>query len=246
MARVLQQFIEPPRSCAYLSGAVATLEITILVDVNAAELEALLAHGYRHFGATYFRPVCEPCRECVTLRIPTTTFAPSRSQRRALRAAEAFRRVVGPPQVDHERLALYEKWHASREEQRGWEESPMDAARYRSDFARPAKTTREVAFYDDADGGRLVGLGIVDHTTTALSAVYFFYDPAMGHASLGTAHVVMLVLEAQALGMTHVYLGYRVEGCASLKYKERFLPHELLEGRPALSDDPKWRLRARE
>jgi arginine-tRNA-protein transferase len=214
----------------------------MLLDVSADDLDHLLERGYRHFGAVYFRPMCAACSECVTLRVPVKTFAISRSQKRAHRTASRFRREVGAPKVDDERLALYRRWHRSRERERGWDESPVDPERYALDFAFPQATAREVAFYDDAAGGRLVGLGIVDETRRALSAVYFFYDPDVEGVSLGVAHIVALIEQARETGLEHVYLGYRVVGCESLAYKARFQPHELLEGRPGLDEPPVWRL----
>ena len=65
-------------------------------------------------------------------------------------------------------------------------------------------------------------------------------DPEHAPASLGTAHIVMLLEEAEARGLKHVYLGYRVEGCASLEYKARFGPNEILEGRPEMRALPVW------
>ena len=46
--------------------------------------------------------------------------------------------------------------------------------------------------------------------------------------------------QARSLGKRYVYLGYRVEECASLRYKGRFLPQERLAGRPGTSDEPSW------
>lgn len=241
MARLLQKLVEPPRRCSYLEDRTAQLEMMVLLDVGADELDSLLRRGFRHFGPIFFRPTCAHCSECVTLRIVARDFVPSRSQRRARKGASRFRREVGVPKVDAERLALYARWHASRESERGWEHNPVDAERYAIDFAFPQATSREVRFFDDEHGGRLVGIGIVDETCTASSAVYFFYDPELEHASLGVAHIVMLVEEAQRKGLEHVYLGYRVSGCRSLEYKARFHPHELLVGRPALDEAPEWR-----
>lgn len=246
MARFIQRIVEAPRPCSYLEAETAQLDMMVLVDVGADELDALLSRGFRHFGPVYFRPRCAPCMECVTVRIPVGTFVPSRSQKRARKAAARFRREVGVPIVDEERLALYRRWHAGRERERGWGASEVDAERYALDFAFPQETGREVRFHDDAAGGRIVGVGIVDRTTRASSAVYFFYDPDLEHVSLGVAHVVMLIEEARALGLEHVYLGYLVEGCASLAYKGRFHPHERLVGRPAMSETPTWSLRVRE
>ncbi len=239
MARLLQQLVEPPHACAYLADRTAQLEIRVQVDVTPRELDALLERGWRRFGPVYFRPACAGCLECVTLRIPTATFEPSKSQRRAVKRAAHLVRRVGTPVVDEERLALYAKWHAQREEERGWEESTIDAERYAFDFAFPHPSVREVTFREPGTG-RLVGVGICDETERAMSAVYFFWDPEHAPPSLGIANVVRLVEDARALGKEHVYLGYRVEGCASLAYKGSFRPHELLRGRPAEDERPPW------
>jgi arginine-tRNA-protein transferase len=238
VARLLQQLVEPPHACSYLPEKSAQLEVRIQIDVTPAELDEMLARGWRRFGPVYFRPACEACEECVTLRIPTADFTPSKSQRRARRNAEPLARSVGTPIVDAERLALYRKWHAHRERERGWEESTLDAERYAFDFAFPHPAAREVTFRDDQ--ARLVGVGICDETERALSAVYFFWDPELAPPSLGVANVVYLLEDARRLGKEHVYLGYRVEGCASLEYKSRFAPHELLQGRPAEREPPRW------
>jgi arginine-tRNA-protein transferase len=240
VARLLHTLVEPPHACPYLADRSAQLEIRVQVDVTPEELEAMLCRGWRRFGPVYFRPACEGCMECVTLRIQVDRFAPTKSQRRALKNASRVRRIVGPPQIDEERLALYRKWHAERERERGWDESPIDPQRYAFDFAFPHPSVREVAFRD-RETDRLLGLGICDETPVAISAVYFFYDPDDAPASLGVAHVVALVLDAKQRGLPYVYLGYRVEGCASLVYKGRYGPHELLEGRPADDAPPIWR-----
>ncbi len=52
--------------------------------------------------------------------------------------------------------------------------------------------------------------------------------------------MLSLVEEAREAGLPHVYLGYRVAGCASLRYKATFRPHELLSGRPAMTEQPVW------
>lgn len=212
-----------------------------MLDVSPAELEALLERGWRHFGPMYFRPKCASCNECLTLRIDVAKFAARKSQRRAAKNAAKLRRVVGPPIVDEERLTLYRKWHSQREARRGWEPSEVDPERYALDFAFPAPFAREAAFRDPEDGDRLVGLGLFDETPNALSAVYFYWDPDRAPSSLGVANVVTLVEEARAKNMAHVYLGYRVMGCASLAYKTSYRPHELLEGRPAFTEKPVWR-----
>ena len=242
MATLLGHSIEPPSPCSYLPDRLSSLEHRVMQDVTPEEYEEMLVRGWRRFGPVYFRPACQACGECVSLRIPTATFQPNRSQRRARAACAHLRVEVGVPRVDAERLALYQRWHAEREQAREWSASPLSPRDYFLQFAFPHPSAREVAWYDDtAEGGpRLVGLGICDEMPQAWSAVYFFYDPAYARASLGSASVVFQVEYARSRGIPHVYLGYRVQDCASLRYKGTFRPHELLEGRPAPEEAPRW------
>lgn len=236
--RLLERVVEKPHACTYLPSRQASLEVQVLLDVSTVELEAMLARGWRRFGPMYFRPACAGCGECISIRLPVARFSPSKSQRRAARACAPLRRVVRRPVVDGARLDLYARWHAMREEARGWEPNPQTRERYAVEFAFAHPAAREAAFYDDS---RLVGVGLFDETPHALSAAFFFYDPEYARRSLGTANVLSLVDDARAAGRDHVYLGYRVEGCASLAYKASFRPHELLEGRPSMREQPAWK-----
>jgi leucyl-tRNA---protein transferase len=232
--RLLEQLVEKPHPCPYLADQRASLEVRVMLDVTVDEMDALLERGWRRFGPIYFRPACASCTECVSVRVLTTAFAPSKSQRRAARACEPLRRVVGTPRVDDERLELCAKWHECREDKRGWEPNAQTRERYGLEFAFPHPCAREAAFYD---GSRLVGIGLFDETPRALSAAFFFHDPAYARLSLGTANVLSLVDDAKRGERPYVYLGYRVEGCASLKYKGSFKPHQLLRERPASLDE---------
>ena len=240
MARLVQHLVEPPRPCAYLGGREQQLEIRVQIEVTSAELEAMLERGWRRFGPIYFRPACAACGECVTLRLDVASFAARKSQRRAVKNAARLRRIVSVPVADEERIALYRRWHAQRETARGWEPTAMDPERYAMDFAFPHPAAREAAFRDPSDGDRLVGLGIFDETPHALSAVFFYWDPERAPSSLGVANVVTLVQQAREQGLEHVYLGYRVLGCPSLVYKGSYGPHDLLVGRPSLSERSVW------
>ena len=237
---LVERIVEEPHPCAYLPAERASLEVRVMLDVTAPETEALLERGWRRFGPLYFRPVCAGCDACVSLRVDAAAFAPSKSQRRAARACSKLRRVVGKPRCDAERLALYGKWHEDREVERGWNANPQTKERYALEFSFPHVCAREAAFFDDSAGGRLVGLGLFDETPRALSAVFFFHDPGYARYSLGTANVVSLLSDAREKGKEHVYLGYCVEGCASLRYKAGYRPHERLVGRPGFDEQPVW------
>jgi arginine-tRNA-protein transferase len=238
MARVLRIFRDPEGPCAYLPEARARLDHRILLDVSPGAFDRLLFLGWRRFGPDYFRPACAACSECVPTRIPVATFSPSRSQERVRKKGAAFRATFGPAGVDEARLGLYHLWHENREDARGWGEGTMDLETYRMQFAFPHPSSREVLFHHEE---RLIGVSICDETPTALSAVYFFFDPAYAAYSPGTLNILTLVGLARSLGKTHVYLGFRVRGCPSLRYKERFYPQEVLEHRPGDDETPRWR-----
>lgn len=239
MAREFEYFLSEEYDCDYLPQRRAAVHHGLLPRPRPAELEILLQAGWRRFGPLLFRPACQACHECVPLRLPVATFRPSRSQRRARNRCENLTVAMGPPRVDDERLDLYARWHAGRERSRGWDRAPLDADEYARNFAVPGDAcAREVTYRDD---GKLVGVGLCDETPAAYSAVYFFHDPALARLSLGVNHVVTLVELARRAGKAHVYLGFRVLGCPSMRYKAGYLPHELLEGRPAPADSPRWR-----
>jgi arginyl-tRNA--protein-N-Asp/Glu arginylyltransferase len=235
--RVLRHFVEAPRPCSYLPSAAAALEYKLMVDVSPTEFEAMLLRGWRRFGPAYFRPACSGCGECVSIRVDVRRFTPSESQRRALRRTRRFLVELTRPRIDEARVALHEQWHRTREQARGWGVSALSEDEYATQFAFPSKTGRELAWYD---GERLVGLSLIDVTPNCVSAAYFFYAPSIARLSPGIGNVLRCVDLARELGATHVYLGYRVLGCASLEYKQRFHPHELLSGRPAPTEEPQW------
>ncbi|RYE92616.1 MAG: arginyltransferase [Myxococcales bacterium] len=244
MPRLLKHFIEPARTCVYLPEQFAQLESKIMLDVSAAQFAAMLVRGWRRFGPFYFRPACKGCGACLSIRLPVDAFTPSTTQRRAQKRLERLRVEVGVPRVDPERLALYHRWHGFREDARGWATSQLDEESYALEFAFPHPTAREMAYYDDeAPGGpRLVGVGLCDETPIGWSAIYFYYDPEYARWSPGVMNVLCQIELARQRGLPHVYLGYYVEGCASMLYKSTFRPHEILSGRPGDREEPEWAL----
>jgi arginyl-tRNA--protein-N-Asp/Glu arginylyltransferase len=237
LALQIAHAIADEQSCDYLPGERSTLEYRVLLGLDEVELDDWLQRGWRRFGAVVFRPACAACGECISVRIPVAEFRLSRSQRRARNRCAHLTVEVGRPRVDPERLALYARWHAGRERTRGWDAAPLEAEEYTRQFGLDEESTREVLY---REGGRLVGAGICDETATALSAVYFFHDPSCARLSPGVNHVLTLVEWARRTGKSHVYLGYWVRGCQSMKYKASFVPHERLVGRPPRDAPVQW------
>jgi leucyl-tRNA---protein transferase len=238
MTRVLADYVEPPRPCSYLPDRQASHHVRVLSRVSMADHEQMLQRGWRHQGIVYFRPRCADCEACVGLRIPVDRFVATRSQLRARRRCSRFRVTLQAPVVDDSRLELYHRWHAARETHHGWEPSPLASEEYLAQFAFPHPAARELTFHD---GDRLVAVGIHDVSPHIWSAVYFFFDPGIARLSPGIANVMFSIEIARTRGIPYVYLGYRVLGCAVMRYKGLFGPHELLTARPLEHEEPAWR-----
>jgi arginyl-tRNA--protein-N-Asp/Glu arginylyltransferase len=224
----------PPSTCGYLPDETWSLTYEIVGRISPAEYQKRLKEGWRRFGFSLFRPTCPSCTKCQSVRVPTATFKPDRSQRRCLAANDgAVRIVIGEPEVTAAKLDLYDRFHAFQSEHVGWaSHGPKDASGYAESFVENPFDTQEWCYYL---GEKLVGVGYVDRLPEGLSAIYFFHDPEERHRSLGTYNVLSVLRKAAEYALPHVYLGYFVEGCRSLEYKVRFRPNEVL------GTDGKWR-----
>ena len=221
------RYIASPSPCGYLPEQLWSQEYELVSDLTPAEyLERMMA-GWRRFGAMLFRPRCRLCQACQSLRVVVDQFQPDRSQKRAGKANDGQIEIrVGRPGVTRAKLALYDRFHAHQAGIRGWPQHPAkDAVSYAQSFVDNPFPTQEWCYFLD---GQLIAVGYVDDLPAGLSAIYFFYEPALRHRSLGTWNVLNLIRAAAARRLPHLYLGYYVAGCQSMSYKGRFVPNQIL------------------
>jgi len=219
------QYVSDPDRCGYLPDRDWRFEYVFVMEMSAAEYNERLEHGWRHFGRTLFRPRCQSCNACQSLRVLAPEFQPNRSQKRnAARNRETVRLRIGAPKLSDARLALFDRYHAFQTVLKGWpDQPPGDMGDYRGHFLDNPFPVEEWRYYLER---RLVGVGFVDALPSALSAIYFFYEPAERNRGLGIWNIQCLIEEARLRGLPHVYLGYFVAGCPTMRYKSTFLPHE--------------------
>src|SRR5205823_5331253 len=79
-------------------------------------------------------------------------------------------------------------------------------------------------------GNRLLAIGICDVCTSSLSSVYFYFDPGESGRGLGTFGALTEIGFARERSIPYYYLGYYIDGCATMQYKADYRPHELLCG----------------
>jgi arginine-tRNA-protein transferase len=215
----------PPSRCEYLHDRQSRLLYELTPEVQPIRYMRQLEEGWRRIGPVVFRPDCPTCARCQSLRVPIATFSPSESQRRTRRRNEGDVQIrVAAPSVDAERLDLYASFHSHGHRTKGWPAPDSDDSGLNLFLLNPFPT-EEWSYWID---GRLAGIGYVDVLPDALSAIYFFHDPAEHRRSLGTFNVLKLIDAAAQQNLPHLYLGYYVAGCRSLEYKAKFRPNEVL------------------
>lgn len=213
----------PDVPCPYLPGRVETLRAVMASSIDGETYRAFMDAGFRRSGRMIYQPVCAGCRECVPIRVPVGAFCPSKSQRRAVGRNRDLRITADPPRLTDEKFALYARyvrdWHG-RPEEADW--GSLEQFLYDS-------PTQTVEFEYRTPDGRLIGVGICDVSSTSLSSVYFYFDPAEHKRALGTFSAIYEIDWARQQGMEHYYLGYWVRDCSAMNYKTNFRPYELLD-----------------
>ena len=218
-------FVTAPTPCPYLPGRLERKIFTRLSGENAQALNDTLGRaGFRRSQGIAYKPACEGCTACQSVRIPVERFSPTRWMRRvSARNADLTVHTV-PAIATEEQFCLLQDYLHERHAGGGM--ADMDAF----DFAAmiedsPIEThVREFRLPD----GRLIAACLTDVVGDGLSLVYSFFSPAFEARSLGSQIVLSAVAEARRAGLPHVYLGYWIDGCRKMSYKTRFAPLEIL------------------
>ncbi len=228
--RVPQFFLTPGGPCPYLPGKVERKVFARLNGTLAQQLNEALTHsGFRRSQMIAYRPACEGCNACVSVRIVVDEFDMSRTQRRIARRNVDLRRAEVAAEATREQFALLRTYLDSRHSGGGM--SDMGLFDYVAMVEETPVDTHIVEFRrttTDGSRGTLVGCALTDVLRDGLSMVYSFFHPGEDARSLGTYMILDHVRAAKARGLPYVYLGYWVRGSEKMDYKSRFKPLEAL------------------
>ena len=84
--QLTQFFLTAPAPCPYLPGQRERKVFTHLTGRNAIALNNTLTNsGFRRSQTIAYRPACETCRACVSVRVIVDDFKPARTMRRIAR-----------------------------------------------------------------------------------------------------------------------------------------------------------------
>jgi arginyl-tRNA--protein-N-Asp/Glu arginylyltransferase len=232
-----QFYLTAPSPCPYLAGREERKVFTHLVGERAPELNDLLTHGgFRRSQSIAYRPACETCRACVSVRVVVDDFRPTRSMRRVVDRNSDLVAEMRVPVPTSEQYSIFRGYLDSRHRDGGM--ADMTVLDYAMMVEDSHVETRIVEFRRRGPDSRLTGRGngpllgvaLTDVLSDGLSMVYSFFDPDAGARSLGTFIILDHIARARRLGLPYVYLGYWVKGSKKMDYKGRFLPQERLTG----------------
>ncbi len=225
-----QFFITAPSPCPYLAGRVERKVFTHLVGQDARSLNTQLSQGgFRRSQNIAYRPACDGCAACVSVRVPVNTFELTRSFRRNFRANADIEGSVVRSQASSEHYGLFRAYIDSRHSDGGMADmSVLDFSAMVDDNFVDSRLVEYRLKSDSEEKGELVAAVLIDILGDGISMIYSFYDPDLAERGLGTFMILDNIARVKRLGLPYLYLGYWVRGSRKMDYKARFLPQERL------------------
>ena len=230
-----QFFMTAPNTCGYLPDKVERKVFTHLVGMRAAALNDLLTQaGFRRSQTIAYRPACDQCNACVSVRVPVDEFEPSRNMRRVLEANSDLVGLTIPNKATSEQYSLFRSYLGDRHSDGGMidmsvldfslmiEDSHVDTTLI--EYRRRGPDT----FINGRGTGPLIATALTDILSDGLSMVYSFFDPELSDRSLGTYMILDHIQRTKKQGLPYLYLGYWINGSKKMDYKARFKPQERL------------------
>jgi arginine-tRNA-protein transferase len=220
-------YLTAAQQCPYLEGRRERKVFAALDGLDAAELNDSLTHaGFRRSQNIAYRPACDMCAACVSVRVPVKDFVLTRRWRRVLNRNQDVASNIVPAHATYEQFALLQDYLNHRHYGAGM--SDMSVFDYAAMVEETSVRTHIIEYRLASEEGRLIACALIDTLADGLSMVYAFFDPREESRSLGSFMILDHLRQAQRLDLEFVYLGYWVRGSQKMAYKTDFRPIEAL------------------
>ena len=222
--------ITTPFTCSYLPEQEERL-LVFMSDTQPTigEYDFLIGAGFRRSGTQVYRPHCSSCNACESIRLPVNTFTASKSQKRIMKRNQDLKiRISHSDQPEY--YPLYESYINQRHADGSM--YPATLEQYQGFVLSPWNNALFIEIYANDE---LIGVAVTDNLASSLSALYTFFKPGEQQRSLGTFAILQQIELAKSLNKPFLYLGYQIDTCQKMSYKQNFLPHERFF-------DDKWQL----
>jgi arginine-tRNA-protein transferase len=211
--------------CNYLPDKKERL--LIAVDERLQNNESyswLMSQGFRRSGEQSYRPHCTQCNACQSLRVIVDNFVPTKSQKRTVKRNSALI-IKESSELKDSYYPLYEQYINTCHQDGTM--YPANIDQFRSFLS--CKLTQQLfietwLITDDVE--QLLCVAVTDVLSNALSAVYTFYHPEFKDKSLGINSILTQLNICQQRQLPYLYLGYQIDDCQKMNYKNRYYPHE--------------------
>ena len=223
--RQIPFFLTAPSPCPYLAGQWERKVFTRLEPAEGPALNDALTHaGFRRSQSVLYRPACEGCDACRSVRIDVAGFQLTKRWNRILKRNADLKCEERDAEATAEQYALFRAYLESRHGD--GDMAGMSFGEYVMMAEDGAQRTHIAEYRDPAD--RLIAAALTDTLKDGVSLVYSYFDPDMPRRSLGGFMILDAVRQAADKGLPYVYLGYWVKGSAKMNYKADYQPLQLL------------------
>jgi arginine-tRNA-protein transferase len=223
--KTLQFYATAPYPCSYLPDREARSQVAAPSHlIDSATYSRLVEQGFRRSGLFTYRPHCDACRACISIRVDTRQFQPNRTQRKVWNRHRNLQSRILPLHWEAEHFDLYQRYQAGRHPGAGMDEDSQ--AQYTQFLLTSRVDSRLVEFR--APTGQLLMVSMIDILASGLSSVYTFFDPD-APGSLGTYGVLWQIEQCKSMDLPWLYLGYWIGQSRKMAYKSQFRPYQILQ-----------------
>jgi leucyl-tRNA---protein transferase len=225
-----QFFITASSPCPYVRGRMERKVFTHLVGPDARALNTHLSQGgFRRSQNIAYRPACDACSACESVRVPVAKFRWSKGFKRVLLRNGDITATIVKAQATSEHYSLFRSYIDERHGDGGMADmSVLDFAAMVDDTLVDCRIVEYRLPAVDSEKGELIAAVLVDILSDGISMIYSFYEPQHMSRSLGTLMVLDMLKRVERMGLPYLYLGYFVRESQKMSYKGRFLPQERL------------------
>jgi leucyl-tRNA---protein transferase len=225
-----QFFITAAGPCPYLPGRMERKVFTHLVGHDSKNLNSQLSQGgFRRSQNIAYRPACDGCTSCVSIRVPVQSFDWSKGFRRTLKRNADMSSSIVPARATSEHYSLFRTYIDHRHSEGGMADmTVLDFAAMVDDTLVDSRIVEYRIPTEYKPDGELVAAVLVDLLNDGVSLIYSFYDPELESRSLGTFIILDMIRRTARLALPYVYLGFWIKESHKMQYKARFLPQERL------------------
>lgn len=223
--RQIPFFLTASSPCPYLPDQWERKVFTRIDPGEGPGLNDALTHaGFRRSQSVLYRPACEACDACKSVRIDSGSFDWRRRWRKIMNRNADLHRSTDQVAATAEQFQLLSSYLDSRHSD--GDMVGMSFGEYVLMVEEGAQRTH-VTEYRNKDG-RLICAALTDVLKDGLSLIYSYFDPRESQRSLGAFMILDAVRQAEMLGLPFVYLGYWVRGSRKMAYKSDFQPLQVL------------------